>query len=121
VQRTYGLEFAKFVPSERKYEVLDTTEADVAFVFTTDGELAGGEYVVLDDDKQFFPPYNVTVAIREEAMRRLGDEGRAVIEAVQAPLTEEVMQELNARVDVDMQKPADAARQYLRRAGFIRG
>jgi osmoprotectant transport system substrate-binding protein len=52
-------------------------------------------------------------------MKTLGPEGQKVIEDVQKPLTEKVMQELNARVDVDKQKPEEAAKQYLQSAGFI--
>jgi len=121
VQETYDMKFDEFVSSEQKYQVLDSGDADVAFVFTTDGDLASGEYVVLDDDKQFFPPYNITFAIRNEALQQIGPEGQKVIEDVQKPLTEKVMQELNARVDVDKAKPADAARQYLESAGFTGG
>jgi glycine betaine/choline ABC-type transport system substrate-binding protein len=121
VEETYDMKFDEFVASEQKYQVLDSGDADVAFVFTTDGDLASGKYVVLDDDKKFFPPYNVTFAIRNEALQQIGPEGQKVIENVQKPLTEKVMQELNARVDVDKAKPADAARQYLESAGFVGG
>jgi glycine betaine/choline ABC-type transport system substrate-binding protein len=119
VEDTYGLKFDKFVASEQKYQVLDSGDTDVAFVFTTDGNLAGGKYVTLDDDKKFFPPYNITFAIRNEALKNIGPEGQKVIEAVQKPLTEKVMQELNARVDIDKQKPEEAAKGYLQQAGFI--
>jgi glycine betaine/choline ABC-type transport system substrate-binding protein len=121
VQDAYGLKFGKFVSSEQKYQVLDSGDADVAFVFTTDGDLASGEYVVLDDDKQFFPPYNITFAVRNETMEALGPEGQKIIEMVQQPLTEKVMQELNARVDVDKQQPEEAAKAYLESAGFVPG
>jgi glycine betaine/choline ABC-type transport system substrate-binding protein len=121
VQDTYEMKFDEFVSSEQKYQVLDSGDADVAFVFTTDGDLASGEYVVLDDDKKFFPPYNITFAMRNDALEKVGPEGQEVIERVQKPLTEKVMQELNARVDVDKAKPADAARQYLQSAGFTGG
>ncbi len=121
VEETYGLKFGKFVASEQKYQVLDSGDADIAFVFTTDGDLASGKYVTIDDDKKFFPPYNITFAIRNEALETIGPEGQKVIEAVQKPLTEKVMQELNARVDVDKQKPEEAARGYLESAGFTSG
>jgi glycine betaine/choline ABC-type transport system substrate-binding protein len=119
VEETYDLNFGKFVASEQKYQVLDSGDADIAFVFTTDGDLASGKYVTVDDDKQFFPPYNITFAIRNEALQTIGPEGQKVIEDVQKPLTEKVMQELNARVDVDKQKPEEAAKQYLESAGFV--
>ena len=119
VEDTYGLKFKKFVTSEQKYQVLDSGDADVAFIFTTDGDLASGKYVILDDDKKFFPPYNITFAIRDEALKTIGPEGQKVIEDVQKPLTEKVMQELNARVDVDKQKPEEVAKAYLESAGFV--
>jgi len=119
VEDTYGLKFKKFVTSEQKYQVLDSGDADVAFVFTTDGDLASGKYVILDDDKKFFPPYNITFAIRDEALQTIGPDGQKVIEDVQKPLTEKVMQELNARVDVDKQKPEEVAKSYLQSAGFL--
>jgi glycine betaine/choline ABC-type transport system substrate-binding protein len=119
VEDTYGLKFKKFVTSEQKYQVLDSGDADVAFIFTTDGDLASGKYAILDDDKKFFPPYNITFAIRNEALDTIGPEGQKVIEEVQKPLTEKVMQELNARVDVDKQKPEEVAKAYLESAGFV--
>ena len=120
LQDTYGLKFGKFITSQQPYQVLDSGDADVAFVFTTDGPLAGGKYVKLDDDKKFFPPYNITFAIRNEALENIGPEGQKVIEDVQKPLTERVMQELNARVDIDKQKPAAVAASYLKQAGFVK-
>ena len=51
-------------------------DSDIAFVFSTDGELAGDKYVLLEDDKKLFPPYNVTFGVRNEAMKKLGPEGR---------------------------------------------
>ena len=119
VEDTYGLKFKKFVTSEQKYQVLDSGDADVAFIFTTDGDLASGKYAILDDDKKFFPPYNITFAIRDEALKTIGPDGQKVIEDVQKPLTEKVMQELNARVDVDKQKPEEVAKAYLESAGFL--
>ena len=119
VEDTYDMKFGKFVTSEQKYQVLDSGDADVAFIFTTDGDLASGKYVVLDDDKKFFPPYNVTFNVRNEVMETIGPDGQKVIEDVQKPLTEKVMQELNARVDVDKQKPEEVAKAYLESAGFL--
>lgn len=119
VEDTYGLKFGKFVTSEQKYQVLKSGDADVAFIFTTDGDLASGEYAILDDDKKFFPPYNVSFNVRNEVAEKLGPEGQKVIEDVQKELTDEVMQELNARVDADGELEADVARDWLESEGFI--
>jgi glycine betaine/choline ABC-type transport system substrate-binding protein len=118
VQRTYGFKFKKFLPGEQKYQILDNGDADVAFVFTTDGPLSSGKYVVLEDDKNVFPPYNISFTIRDEAAKKLGPEGQKVITDVQKYMTAEIMQELNARVDLDKQKREDVAADYLKQFGF---
>jgi glycine betaine/choline ABC-type transport system substrate-binding protein len=120
LDRTYGLKFGKFLSSEQQYDVLDSGSADVLFAFTTDGELTTGKYVLLDDDKNLWPPYNVSFLIRNEALEKLGPEGQKVIEAVQEPLTEKVMGELNSRVVLDKQEPEKVSADYLKEAGFTK-
>ena len=120
VEQTYGLKFGGFVASEEKYDVIENGSADVIFGFTTDGELTTGKYVTVDDDKTLFPPYNVSLLMRNDTFKEIGPEGQKVIEDVQKPLTEKVMGELNSRVDLDKQKPEKVAKDYLREAGFIK-
>ncbi|HEX8120882.1 MAG TPA: glycine betaine ABC transporter substrate-binding protein [Solirubrobacteraceae bacterium] len=120
LKTTYGWS-PRFVSSEGKFEDLDQGQADFTFGFGTDGELTLDKYVTYDDDKQLFPPYYVTLLVRDDAATRLGDSGRKVVEAVQRPLTEQVMQELNSRVSLDKQLPEAVARDYLREQGFVRG
>jgi glycine betaine/choline ABC-type transport system substrate-binding protein len=119
VEETYGLEFGDFVASQEPYQILDTGEADVAFVFTTDANLTTDKYAVLDDDKKLFPPYHITFMVTDDKLQELGPDAQRVIEQVQEPLTDEVMGELNSRVDLDKKKPEDVAREYLRENGFI--
>ena len=119
VQQTYGLKFKKFLPGENPYQVLDSGDTDVAFVFSTDGPLSTDKYAVLDDDKSLFPPYNISFTVRDEVAQKLGTEGQAVITNVQKYMTEEIMQELNARVDIDKQEPKDVAAEYLSNFGFV--
>ena len=69
--------------------------------------------MVLDDDKSIFPPYNISFGVRDSAAEQLGPEGQQVVEAVQKYMTEDVLQELNARVDVDKEKPEAVAGDYL--------
>jgi glycine betaine/choline ABC-type transport system substrate-binding protein len=110
----------KFVSSTGQYADLDAGEADFTMGFSTDGPLSLDKYSTYEDDKQLFPPYYVTLLTRNDALERLGQGGQDVIQAVQKPLTEKVMQELNARVSVDKQKPEQVAQDYLRESGFIK-
>jgi len=120
IKRAYGLDFEDFVASEQTYEVLDQGEADVGFLFTTDAQLSTGKYQTFEDDRNFFPPYNVSLLMRNEALKKLGPQAQQVVDRVQRPLTEPVMIELNSRVVLDKQQPEDVARQYLRAEGFVK-
>ena len=120
VDKVYGLKFGKFVSSQQQYDTLDNGSADVLFGFTTDGELTTGKYVLLEDDKSLWPPYQVSFLIRDDALEKIGPEGQKVIEDVQKPLTEKVMGELNSRVVLDKQEPEKVAADYLREAGFTK-
>ncbi|MGI8902445.1 MAG: glycine betaine ABC transporter substrate-binding protein [Solirubrobacteraceae bacterium] len=119
VQQSYGLKFKKFLPGDSPYQALDSGDADVAFVFTTDGPLASDKYVVLEDDKSIFPPYNISFTVRDATAQKLGAGGQEVVTNVQKYMTEDIMQELNARVDVDKQTPAAVAKEYLTNFGFV--
>ena len=110
----------KFVSSQGQYTDLDQGQSDFTMGFSTDGPLSTGKYVTYEDDKQLFPPYYVTFMVRDTGVTKLGDGGKKVIEAVQKPLTEKVMQELNSRVTLDKQKPEKVAGDYLKEAGFVK-
>jgi glycine betaine/choline ABC-type transport system substrate-binding protein len=109
----------KFISSQGQYADLDSGQADFTTGFSTDGPLSTGKYVIYDDDKGLYPPYQVSLLMRDDAAQKLGEAGQAVIEQIQKPLTNQVMQELNSRVSIDKQKPADVAAQYLQEAGFV--
>ena len=122
LQEDYGLRFKRFVPVDigLRYDVLDKGQADVSIIFTTDAQLSTRDDVVtLEDDKKVFPPGNVTFVASKQTADSAGPDLKTTVEAVQGGLTERVMQELNARVDVDRETPKAVARAYLREAGYI--
>ena len=75
---------------------------------------------MLVDDKNIFPPYNVTLVTRDQTIQKAGPDFAKTIELVQKGMTTPVMQELNSRVDLDKQKPADVAKQYLTESGYVK-
>jgi glycine betaine/choline ABC-type transport system substrate-binding protein len=122
LQDTYKIKFKKFVPIDPglRHKVLDSGQADTAIVFTTDGQLAQGKEVLLQDDQHLFPPYNVTLVFRNATLAKLGPDAQKTIELVQKGLTTEAMQELNSRVDIDKQTPAQVAKDYLKESGYVK-
>ena len=87
-------------------------------VYTTDGRIKGLDLVVLQDDQRFFPVYNLATVVRGEVL-----DAYPQIEDVLAPLvdllTNEVMVEMNMRVDVDGEDPALVARDFLEQEGLV--
>ena len=123
LERYYRLRFRSFTPVkiERRYQVLDTGDADLSILFTTDAQLfVSDNYVILDDDFGVLPAGNVLFVAREQTADEAGPDFAATIKSVQENLTLDVLQELNARVDVDGEKPAEAARSYLVEYGYVR-
>jgi glycine betaine/choline ABC-type transport system substrate-binding protein/ABC-type proline/glycine betaine transport system permease subunit len=120
LEQVYGLDFKKFVPVaiDLRHEVLTSGKADLSIVFTTDPQIQREEFVLLEDDKGMFPPYNSTLVVRKELADKAGSEVENVVTQVQKGLTDEVMQELNARVDLDKKTPEQVAGEYLKESGL---
>jgi osmoprotectant transport system substrate-binding protein len=121
LQEVYGLEFRKFVPVDiaLRHEVLTKGQADVSIVFTTDPQIQREEFVLLEDDKGMFPPYNSTLVMRNEIAEQGGAELEQLVAQVNQGLTAEAMQELNARVDLDKKTPEAVAGEYLSETGLV--
>jgi len=122
LEENYGLEFKKFTPVDigLRYEVLDKGQADLSILFTTDAQLfVSDDYTILEDDQGVLPAGNVIFVASQEAADEAGPDFGETIEKVQENLSLEVMQELNARVDIDKEKPADTAAQYLAEFGYV--
>jgi osmoprotectant transport system substrate-binding protein len=121
LQEVYGLEFQRFVPVDiaLRHEVLTKGQADVSIVFTTDPQIQREEFVLLEDDKGMFPPYNSTLVMRNEVAEQGGAELEEVVSMVNEGLNAEAMQELNARVDLDKKTPEEVAGEYLSETGLV--
>ena len=120
MQKTYGFEMGEVVSldSAPRYTALDNKEVDVIDAFTTDGLLKKFGLKVLKDDKNFFPPYYAMPVIRAEVYEKV-PEITPILEELGDLLTEEVMSELNYKVDILHKKPTDVAREFLQDRGLI--
>jgi osmoprotectant transport system substrate-binding protein len=123
LQQVYGLKFKKFVPVDiaQRHEVLASGRADVSIVFTTDPQIQRENEVLLEDDKGMFPPYNSTLVMKQSTADEAGPDLGKTVDLIQEQLTDENMQELNARVDLDKKDPAEVAKEYLTETGLIAG
>jgi osmoprotectant transport system substrate-binding protein len=121
LEQVYGLKFKKFTPVniDQRHEVLTSHQADLSIVFTTDPQIKRNDEVLLEDDKGMFPPYNSTFLMKKSVADAAGPDLAKTIDLVNKNLTADVMQELNARVDLDKDTPEQAAQAYLKQFKLI--
>jgi osmoprotectant transport system substrate-binding protein len=122
LEKYYGLKFKSFKPVDigLRYTVLEKGQADLSILFTTDPQLAAekDKFVILEDDKEVFPAGNVIFVTKKSVADKAGPDYEKTIVQVQEGLTLPVMQELDARVELEKQTPKAAAAAYLKSAGY---
>jgi osmoprotectant transport system substrate-binding protein len=122
LEKYYGLKFKSFKPVDigLRYTVLEKGQADLSILFTTDPQLSAekDKFVILEDDKQVFPSGNVLFVTKKSTADKAGPDYEKTIVQVQEGLTLPVMQELDARVELEKQTPKEAAAAYLKSAGY---
>lgn len=122
LEELYGLKFKSFTPVDigLRYTVLEKGEADLSILFTTDPQLSAesDKFVILEDDKEVFPAGNVIFVTKKSVAEKAGPDYEKTILQVQG-LDLEVVQELDARVELEKETPKQAATAYLESAGYI--
>lgn len=122
LEQFYGLKFKSFHPVDigLRYTVLEKGQADLSILFTTDPQLSAesDKFVILEDDKEVFPAGNVIFVTSQKVAEEAGPDYEGTIVQVQEGLTLPVMQELNARVELEKETAKEAAAAYLKEAGY---
>ena len=86
--------------------------ADTTPAYTTDGQLVNeDEFLVLEDDQNFWPPYNLVTVLNQELLEENPEIGD-ILDIINAALTTEKMIELNAMVDIDGREYQDVAAEF---------
>jgi len=131
LQKTYNFttdsDYLKTAAPGASLIALAKHNVDVAMVFATDASIAKYGWVVLRDDKYFFPPYDLTPVVRAEVLEKYPGVGIALNELVAAfsnasgvPYTtkklanaQRMWQWLNGKVDIEKKDAAEAAHDFL--------
>ena len=114
LEKAYGLTFKDTIgiDGSPRYTALQNNNAQVIDAFTTDGLLKKFNLTVLEDDKNFFPPYYAIPLVRSETLKKY-PEIEKVLNALGPYLTDEVMQDLNYQVDELGKSPEKVATDFL--------
>ena len=96
-----------------KYKLLSDGQADLAVAYTTEGALVDPQYVVLEDDKKVWPPYNLAPVARQSVLDA-DPRIETVLNKVSALIDTKSITALNAKVDVEKQEYAAVAAEFFK-------
>jgi osmoprotectant transport system substrate-binding protein len=121
LEKEYGfqvpLDNLKKMDTGLTYQALRDKQVDATLVFATDGRVAAFDFVILKDDKSFFPPYSLTPVVRKAVLDKnpkLAD----LLNKMSAKLDDGTMAKLNAQVDVDKKSVEEVSAAFLKQAGL---
>ncbi|WP_326689592.1 MULTISPECIES: glycine betaine ABC transporter substrate-binding protein [unclassified Streptomyces] len=114
--KTYGLKNSKVKSLNigLQYKALDNGDVEAADVFTTDPQLAKGDYTILKDDKNFYGFQNVAPVVHKDVLKEQGPAFAKTLNKVDALLTEKAVRDLNRAVDTVRLTPSEVAERFLK-------
>ena len=116
LQKTYDFEFGREnvvrMDTGLVYQALRDKQVDAGLVFATDGRVPAFDFVILTDDKGYFPSYALTPVVRKETLDKNPMMAEA-LNSLSSKLDDVIMARLNASVDVDKKTVEDVAKEFL--------
>ncbi len=115
-QREYGFEFSKDnikrIESGLVYAEVGERRADVGLVFSTDGRVISQNLIVLEDTRNFFPPYELVPVVRKDVLQQ--NPGlEKYLNDLSEVLDTKAIAKLNYLVDVDKVLIWEAVEEFL--------
>jgi glycine betaine/choline ABC-type transport system substrate-binding protein len=111
LEETYALD----VGGPLTVKAIESGRIDVGLLFSTSSVIGDRGWVVLEDDKSLQTAENITPVVSEEAA---DDTVESLLNEVSAALDTQTMTELNGRVEIDDEEPADVAADFLAQEGI---
>lgn len=127
LQKEYGVKFkdVKTVDISLRYKPVEDGDAQCVYAFGTDPQLAKLPLVLIEDDKGAFSgtvPFRTYPVVNTAWLEGLSETARPAftetLAEVNAGLTQEKIQELNAAVDLDKEDPEDVAAEFVTELGI---
>ena len=94
------------------YQALAQRHVDMVSANSTDSQLTELRFTMLKDDKHAFPPYNACYVTRRAFLEERPN-ARSVLTMLSNHIGEELMRNMNRRVDVEHRPVVEVAREFL--------
>jgi len=118
--RTYGLHFEappRIMDLGLLYRALKEKQVDIVAGSATDGLISALGFVVLEDDRHYFPPYDAVPIARAQVLRQHPEVKTALAELA-GKISAEDMRRMNYAVDGEHQDAKQVAAEFLRAKGL---
>jgi glycine betaine/choline ABC-type transport system substrate-binding protein len=114
LEKTYGLQLAdiKSMDLGLLYAALEEHQVNLAAGNSTDGQLVGKQFFVLEDNKHYFPPYQAAYVVRESTLAKFPALAGALQE-LSGMLNDESMRNLNYQLQGLHRSGTEVAREWL--------
>ena len=118
--RAYGLKFAdqpREMDLSLTYIALASNKVDLIAGNSTEGRIAALDFVQLEDDRRYFPPYEAVYLVRQDALNRV-PALREVLSKLANAISTDEMRRLNYEVDANKKAPVEVVREWIKQKGF---
>jgi osmoprotectant transport system substrate-binding protein len=119
-QDHYGFDFkdARGMQVELMYEGVKNEELDVITAYSVDPQILELGLKVLEDDKNFFPPYSASLVATNELLKDK-PEVAEILELLTGKIDEKTMTQLIYEVDIDKRNEKEVAVEFLKESGLL--
>ncbi|WP_277586968.1 glycine betaine ABC transporter substrate-binding protein [Psychrobacillus antarcticus] len=119
-QEMYGYKFgdAKGMQVSLMYQGIKNDQLDVVTAYTVDPQIIEYDLKLLEDDKNFFPPYEASLVARNKLIKEY-PEVAEVLDSIVGSISTEDMTQLMYEVDISGSSTEEAAKTYLQEKGLI--
>jgi len=120
LEATYGLKFAgepRTMDLGLLYRALSSNQVDMVAGNSTDGPIRALGFVVLEDDKHYFPPYEAVPLVREDSLQRHPGI-QVAMDRLAGKVSADEVRAMNYAVDSEHRDVADVVREFRRSKGL---
>ena len=120
LSKAYALKFAgdpRTMELGLLYRALEAKQVDIVAGNSTDGAIRALGFVVLEDDRHYFPPYEAVPLVRAESLQRWPQMG-AAMERLAGKVTAEEMRAMNLAVEGQHRDVGEVVGEFRRTHGL---
>ena len=116
----YGLHFTgepRTMELGLLYRSLAAKQVDIVAGNSTDGAIKALDFVALEDDRHYFPPYEAVPLVREESLRRWPQIATAM-QRLAGKVSADEMRAMNLAIDSQHRDAGDVVREFRAKKGL---